>query len=129
MVSKDITYKCLFDFASMQRGHLLSITPIAGAELCRQAAFAGTPGSMHLDLVTDTCDEGWLHIRLRPGKYSGVPIARTDGVTVYVPQEQLEIFKGLHLSYFGDLSGGGFLITVPVGSEGCACGAGFRSLS
>ncbi len=81
---------------------------------------------MHIDLVNDTCGEGWLHIRLRPGKFIGIPIARTDGVTLYAPEEQLPLFKGLILNYYGDLSGGGFLISSPEGSEGCSCGAGFR---
>ena len=114
--------------ASMLRGNLLSITPIAAAELGRQASFAGTPGMMHLDLVEDPCGEGWLHIRLRPGNLLGVPIARTDGVTLYAPQEQLSLLQGLSLNYFGDLSGGGFLISSPEGMEICACGAGFREL-
>ena len=104
------------------------ITSTAAAELGRQAAFAGTPGKMHLDLVDDTCGEGWLHIRLRPGSADGVQIARTDGVTLFVPLEQLSLLKGLCLNYYGDLSGGGFLINFPEGYEGCACGAGFRFL-
>ena len=83
---------------------------------------------MHLDLVKDPSDEGWLHIRLRPGTFVGIPIARTDGVTLYAPQDQLNLLKGLSLNYYADLSGGGFLISSPDGFEGCACGAGFRIL-
>ena len=113
----------------MQKGLSLSITPTAAAELGRQAAFAGMPGSMHLDLLEDTCQEGWLHLRLQPGQLNGVPIARTDGITLYAPVEQLEIFKGLRLNYYGDLSGGGFLLSPPEGSECCVCGAGFRVLA
>ncbi len=111
----------------MQRGRGLSITPAAAAELSRQAAFAGTPGVMYLDLLEDPLDEGWLHIRLRPGKFGGVPISRTDGMTLYAPVNQLHILSGLILNYSGDLSGGGFLIAAPEGSESCVCGAGFRS--
>ena len=112
----------------MQQGSSLIITHTAASELCRQAAFAGTPGVMHLDLVGDTCGDGWLHIRLKPGQNSGVPIARTDGITLYAPAEQSTILNGLTLSYFGDLSGGGFLISTPDGAEGCGCGGGFRPL-
>ena len=106
----------------------MSITPAAAAELGRQAAFAGTPGAMYLDLLEDTCNEGWLHIRLQPGHNNGVPVARTDGVTLYVCVDQLDLLKGLRLNYYGDLSGGGFLISAPEGSECCACGSGFRPL-
>ena len=112
----------------MQRGQILSITSAAAAELCRQAAFAGTPGKMHLDLIADTCREGWLHIRLSPGIGNGVPVARTDGVTLFVPSDQVSFLQGLSLNYYGDLSGGGFLISSPQGAEACACGAGFRLL-
>ncbi len=112
----------------MQTALCLTITSTAAAELGRQASFAGTPGVMHLDLLRDTCKEGWLHIRLSPGKSEGVPIARTDGITLYAPIEQLESLKGLRLHYYGDLSGGSFLISVPEGAEGCSCGSGFRFL-
>ena len=115
-------------FASMQKGLSLVITSTAAAELNRQAAYSGTPGVMHLDLLGDKCGEGWLHIRIRSGEHDGVPIARTDGITLYVPQTQMDILQGLKLNYFGDLSGGGFLISCPEGAESCACGAGFRTL-
>ncbi len=112
----------------MQKGLSLGITPTAAAELGRQAAFAGSPGAMHIDLLEDTCSEGWLHIRLQPGQNNGVPVARADGITLYAPVEQLGLLQGLKLNYYGDLSGGGFLISPPQGSECCACGAGFRPL-
>ena len=112
----------------MKKGLSLIITPAAAAELGRQASFAGTAGNMHIDLLDDPSGEGWLHIRLQPGSMSGIPIARTDGVTVYAPQDQIDLFKGLTLNYYCDLSGGGFLISPPEGSESCTCcGAGFRS--
>ena len=116
-------------FSSMQRGPTLSITPKAAAELGRQAAFAGTPGIMHIDLLEDICGQGWLHIRIRPGHFSGVPIARSCGVTLFAPPEQVIRFKGLTLNYQGDLSGGGFLISSPSGNESCVCGAGFRQIT
>ena len=112
----------------MQRGQTLRITSAAASELCRQASLAGSPGIMHLDLLEDTCDQGWLHIRLSPGISNGIPVARTDGVTLYAPSEQVSLLQGLSLNYYGDLSGGGFLISAPHGAEGCVCGAGFRFL-
>ncbi len=111
----------------MQKSSRLTITPSAAAELGRQAAFAGTPGIMHIDLVEDSCGEGWLHIRLRPGQLNGVALVRTDAVTVFAPGEQIEKLSYLTLDYYGDLSGGGFLISSPEGSERCACGAGFKN--
>ena len=113
----------------MHKGMSLSITSTAAAELGRQAAFAGTPGVMHLDLLEDTCNEGWFHIRLQCGQHNGVPVARADGVTLYAPKEQLALLQGARLNYYGDLSGGGFLISPPEGAECCACGSGFRPLS
>tara|TARA_B100000700_G_C14377542_1_gene548887 strand:- start:228 stop:407 length:180 start_codon:yes stop_codon:yes gene_type:complete len=59
---------------------------------------------MHIDLLDDGCGEGWLHIRLQPGSLNGVPIARTDGVTLFALLHQFDVLKGLKLNYFGDLS-------------------------
>ncbi len=112
----------------MQKVRSMSISSSAATELARQASLSPTPGLMHIDLVEDTCGEGWLHIRLRSGTCKGVPIARTDGVTLFAPLDQVSLLDGLSLNYYGDLSGGGFLISSPIGTEGCACGAGFRSL-
>ena len=112
----------------MQKGQIISITSAASSELGRLSSFAGRSGTMHLDLVEDTSGEGWLHIRLRPGDLNGVPIARTDGMTLYAPFHQVEMLEGLRLNYYGDLSGGGFLISLPNGFESCTCGAGFRLL-
>ena len=105
-----------------------TVTPLASAELVRQSAYARTPGEMSIDLLKDTCNEGWLHIRLRPGKNGGVPIARIDGVTLFSTEEHLSFLEGLRLNYFGDSSGGGFLISTPDGAESCSCGSGFRYL-
>ncbi len=113
----------------MQRRLSLTITTSAAAELVRQAAFAGTPGEMHIDLLEDTCNQGWLHIRVRPGHLSGQPVARNSGVTLYAPGNQVGLLQGLSLHYQGDLSGGGFLISTPEGNEGCVCGAGFRPIN
>ena len=113
----------------MQNGPGLTISATAVAELNRQAAFTGSPGVMHIDLVDDQSDEGWKFIRIQSGKKNGVPIARADGITVYAQLDQIILFQGLKLNYFGDLSGGGFLISTPKGSEASPCGSGFRKLS
>jgi Fe-S cluster assembly iron-binding protein IscA len=105
------------------RGHNLRITAAAAAELSRQAAVAGTPGLMHLDLLEGSC-ERWA-IRLRPGQLAGTPLARADGVTLFAPSEQRQLLTGLLLDYKGDLSGGGFLIRAAEGVRCCACGAAF----
>ena len=113
----------------MQNGPGLKISATAVAELNRQAAFTGTPGVMHIDLLDDKCGEGWKFIRLRSGQNGGVPIARADGITLYACRDQILSFQGLILNYFGDLSGGGFLISTPKGAESSPCGSGFRRLS
>ncbi len=110
----------------MPRGHSLRITTAAAAELCRQAAVAGTPGSMHIDLLEGSC-ERWS-IRLRPGHLAGVPLARADGITLYAPSAQVSLLTGLALDYRGDLSGGGFLVRAGDGVRSCACGAAFSLL-
>ena len=112
----------------MQNGPGLQISTTAVAELTRQAAFTGTPGVMHIDLLDDKCGEGWKFIRIRPGHNEGVPIARADGITLYARPDQILMFQGLKLNYFGDLSGGGFLISTPQGAEASPCGSGFRKL-
>ena len=102
----------------------LRLTATAAAELGRQAAVAGTPGQMHLDLTPGECAE---HVvRIRPGHLAGVAIARADGVTLHAPQSQLKLLQGLCLDYRGDLSGGGFLIRSANGIQTCACGSAFN---
>jgi Fe-S cluster assembly iron-binding protein IscA len=107
----------------MPKSHSLRLSASAAAELGRQAAVAGTPGLVHLDLVEGGC-ERWT-IRVRPGHLAGVPVARADGVTLYAPAEQLELLTGLTLDYRGDLSGGGFLVLPGEGVVSCACGSAF----
>mgnify|MGYP002655026154 FL=1 len=107
----------------MPKGHSLRVTAAAAAELGRQAAVAGTPGMMHLDLVDGSC-ERWA-IRLRPGHLAGTPIARADGITLYAPSEQLALLTGLSLDYRGDISGGGFLVRPSESVVSCACGTAF----
>lgn len=107
----------------MPRGHSLRLTAAAAAELCRQAAVAGTPGLMHIDLQAGSC-ERWT-IRLRPGHLAGTPVARADGVTLHAPSDQLPQLAGLLLDYKGDLSGGSFLVRPGDGVRCCACGSAF----
>ena len=61
----------------------LSISQSAASELSRQASFGGFPGEMSIDLVEDkNSSEGWMHIKLKPGRCNGYPISRTEGVTL-----------------------------------------------
>jgi len=107
----------------MTRGQSLLLSAAAAAELGRQAAVAGTPGMMHIDLIDGGC-ERWT-IRLRPGHLAGIPVARADGITVYAPEDQRGQLHGLKLDYRSDLGGGGFVVQVPEGQQCCACGAAF----
>ena len=107
----------------MPKGHSLRLTAAAAAELGRQAAVAGTPGMMHLDLVDGSC-ERWV-IRIRPGHLAGVAVARADGITLFAPGDQGERLGSLELDYRGDLSGGGFLVRAGRELRICACGASF----
>ncbi len=107
----------------MPKGHSLRLTAAAAAELGRQAAVAGTPGMMHLDLVDGGC-ERWV-IRIRPGNLAGVAVARADGITLFAPGDQCERLGSLELDYRGDLSGGGFLVRAGRELRICACGAAF----
>ena len=104
----------------------LTVSKSAAAELIRQSAFGGTPGEMHIDLLPDGFDEGWLYIRVRCGQQNGTPIARRDGVTLFAPVKQLSLLKDLSLDYSSDISGGGFLISTPEGAEASICGSGFK---
>ena len=113
----------------MSKAFSFNISSAAAAELIRQSSLSRTPGLMHLALLTDSFNEGWMHIQLSAGKKQGVPLARTDGITLFAPSDQLKIFKGLNLNYYADLSGGGFLISTPQGAEPSPCGSGFRKLS
>ena len=55
----------------MAMGATFSISASAASELGRQAAVAGTPGLMHLDLVSGSCEQHV--IRLRPGHSQELP--------------------------------------------------------
>nr|YP_002049199.1 hypothetical protein PCC_0558 [Paulinella chromatophora]ACB42989.1 hypothetical protein PCC_0558 [Paulinella chromatophora] len=101
----------------------LIVSNTAAAELVRQAAIAGTPGLMHIDLVEGGCEK--FVIRLRSGHLSGVPIARVDGITLYAQISQLNDLAGLSIDYQDDLDGGSFRILPKRGMMCCACGSSF----
>lgn len=107
-------------------GATMHITATAAAELGRQAAVAGTPGLMHLDLSAGECEQNV--IRLQPGHLAGTPVARADGVTLHAPDAQRELLEGLTLDYRSDISGGGFLILGSDQVRCCACGSAFSRL-
>ena len=50
------------------------------------------------------------------------------GVTLYADVKRFNLLKDLKLDYYGDLSGGGFLITAPKNAKRCSCGSGFKLL-
>ena len=89
----------------------LSISQTAASELSRQASFGGSPGEMSIALISD--EEGWMHIKLKPGTFNGSPISRTEGITLYADSKKFSLLKDLKLDYYSDLSGGGFLISTP----------------
>ena len=104
----------------------LSISQTAASELSRQASFVGSPGEMSIALISD--EEGWMHIKLKPGTFNGSPISRTEGITLYADTKKFSLLKDLKLDYYSDLSGGGFLISTPKNAKRCACGSGFKLL-
>ncbi len=105
------------------------ISQSAASELSRQASFGGSPGEMFIDLVKDdNCSEGWMHIKIKPGTRNGSPISRTEGITLYADIKKLNLLKDQKLDYYGDLSGGGFLISTPKNAKRCSCGSGFKLL-
>ena len=101
----------------------LRLTTAAAAEVGRQAAAAGTPGEMHLELLPGECAD--QSSRIRAGHLAGVPIARSDWMTLHAQSNQLKQLEGLCLDYRGDLSGGGFLIRSSDGVTPCTCGSSF----
>ena len=100
----------------------LRITPRAAAELCRQAARGGYPGSMAIELVAGSC-EAWA-LQLKAGS-KGEALARSDGITLYGPADQLHLLNGLQLDFQCSLSGGGFLLRGGERIRSCPCGAAF----
>ena len=84
---------------------------------------------MSLDLVEHkNCSEEGIHIKLRPGTCNGSPSSRTEVVTLYEDVKKFNLLKDLKLDYYGDISGGGFLISTPKNARRCSCGSGFKLL-
>ena len=103
----------------------LTITKTASNELLRQSIYRGTPGEIFLYLQPDNLDEGWMFLRVDVWEKSGIPIARTDGLTVYAPESQKTLLNELTLDHYQDLTGGEFLISTPKGAKKSSCGSGF----
>ena len=105
----------------------LIITKAASNELLRQSIYHhGTPGKIFLYLQHDNLDVGWMFLRVNVWKESGIPVARTDGLTVYAPDSQKSLLDELTLDHYQDLTGGGFLISAPKGATKSSCGSGFK---
>ena len=105
---------------------MLIVTNSASSELLRQSISRGSPGEVYIHLQPDKFEEGWMFLRVSDWSKSGVPIARTDGLTVYAPESQKSLLDGLTIDHYQDLTGGGFLISTPVGAIKSSCGSGFR---
>ena len=105
---------------------MLIVTNSASSELLRQSISRGSPGEVFVYLQPDKFEEGWMFLRVGARNNSGIPIARTDGLTVYAPESQKNLFDGLTIDHYQDLTGGGFLISAPSGAEKSTCGSGFK---
>ena len=108
---------------------MLIVTNSASSELLRQSISRGSPGKVYVHLQPDKFEEGWIFLRVSAWKKFGIPIARTDGLTVYVLESQKNLFDGLTVDHYQDLTGGGFLITAPAGAEKSTCGSGFKFIN
>ena len=69
-----------------------------------------------------------MYIKLKSGISNGFPISRTQRLTLYADIKKFNLLKDLKLDYYGDLSGGGFLISTPKNAIRCSCGSGFKLL-
>ena len=104
----------------------LIITNAASSELLRQSIYRGTPGKIFLYLQKDNLDVEWMFLKVNIWQESGIPIARTDGLTVYAPDYQKSLLDDLTLDHYQDLTGGGFLVSAPKGAIKSSCGSGFK---
>tara|TARA_B100001287_G_C22564492_1_gene473119 strand:- start:415 stop:756 length:342 start_codon:yes stop_codon:yes gene_type:complete len=105
---------------------MLIVTNSASSELLRQSISRGSPGKVYVHLQPDKFEEGWMFLRVNACDKSGIPIARTDGLTVFAPESQKSLFDELTIDHYQDLTGGGFLISTPTGAEKSTCGSGFK---
>ena len=74
----------------------------------------------------DNLDVEWMFLRVNDWEESGIPVARTDGLTIYAPDSQKSLLDELTLDHYQDLTGGGFLISTPKGAIKSSCGSGFK---
>ena len=105
---------------------MLIVTNSASSELLRQSISRGSPGKVYVNLQPDKFEEGWMFLRVGAWNKSGIPIARTDGLTIYAPESQKSLLDGLTIDHYQDLTGGGFLISTPAGADKSTCGSGFK---
>ena len=105
---------------------MLIVTNSASCELLRQSISRGSPGEVFIKLQPDKFEDGWMFLRVSAMSKFGIPIARTDGLTVYALESQKSLFDGLTIDHYQDLTGGGFLISTPEGAEKSTCGSGFK---
>ena len=52
---------------------------------------------MFIDLINDLDNEGWLHIRLKPGDCNGCPISRAEGLILFADSIKFSLFTGVVL--------------------------------
>jgi len=105
---------------------MLIVTNSASSELLRQSISRGSPGEVFIYLQPDKFEEGWMFLRVSARDRTGIPIARTNGLTVYAPESQKSLLEGLTIDHYQDLTGGGFLISTPEGAVKSTCGSGFK---
>ena len=105
---------------------MLIVTNSASSELLRQSISRGSPGQVYVQFQPDKFEEGWMFLRVSAWEISGIPIARTNGLTIYAPESQKVLLDGLTIDHYQDLTGGGFLISTPIGAEKSTCGSGFK---
>ena len=105
---------------------MLIVTISASSELLRQSISRGSPGEVYIHLQPDKFEKGWMFLRVSAWNKSGIPIARTNGLTVYAPESQKSLLDGLTIDHYQDLTGGGFLISTPAGADKSTCGSGFK---
>ena len=78
--------------------------------------------------VDKNCSETWMHIKLRPVTCNECPISRTDGGILSADVKNFNLLKDLESDYYGDLSGGRFLISKQKMQNLVSCGSRFKLL-
>ena len=113
------------DFQSKQEGILEQIRS-EGLE----PGFFSTAGDFDMD------GDGLTNVRVifeilagftDPG-FDFFPITPFGWAALLLRSLENDKLKDLKLDYYGDLSGGGFLISTPKNAKRCSCGSGFKLL-